>query len=94
MRAYRLPSIVLFVGVAILLPEFLLAQIISGAATQATNEVRTVAMAVGTLIAGIVGVIGVGRTSYKLGHGETDSINAMLGAVAGVALGATATAFL
>ena len=36
----------------------------------AVNDIRTIAIAAGTLVAGIVGLIGLGRTAYKLSQGD------------------------
>jgi hypothetical protein len=35
----------------------------------AVNDIRTIAIAAGTLVAGMVGLIGLGRTAYKLSQG-------------------------
>ena len=60
----------------------------------AVNDIRTIAIAAGTLVAGIVGLIGLGRTAYKLSQGDTDSMTALIFAIVGIVLGFLANTFI
>jgi hypothetical protein len=51
-------------------------------------------VAAGTLVAGLVGLIGLGRTAYKLAQGDTDSMTALIFAIVGIVLGFLANTFL
>jgi len=54
----------------------------------AVNDIRTIAIAAGTLVAGMVGLIGLGRTAYKLSQG------ALIFAIVGIVLGFLANTFI
>ncbi len=60
----------------------------------AVNDIRTIAIAAGTLVAGIVGLVGLGRTAYKLSQGDTDSMTALIFAIVGIVLGFLANTFI
>ena len=60
----------------------------------AVNDIRTIAIAAGTLVAGIVGLIGLGRTAYKLSQGDTDSMTSLVFAIVGIVLGFLANTFI
>ena len=60
----------------------------------AINDIKTIAIAAGTLVAGLVGLIGLGRTAYKLSQGDSDSMTALIFAIVGIVLGFLANTFL
>jgi len=60
----------------------------------AINDIKTIAIAAGTLVAGMVGLIGLGRTAYKLSQGDTDSMTALIFAIVGIVLGFLANTFI
>src|SRR5436309_10378759 len=60
----------------------------------AVNDIRTIAIAAGTLVAGMVGLIGLGRTAYKLSQGDTDSMTSLIFAIVGIVLGFLANTFI
>ena len=60
----------------------------------AVNDIRTIAIAAGTLVAGMVGLIGLGRTAYKLSQGDTDSMTSLIVAIVGIVLGFLANTFI
>lgn len=60
----------------------------------AVTDIRTIAVAAGTLVSGLVGLVGLGRTAYKLAQGDTDSMTALVFAIVGIVLGFLANTFL
>ena len=50
--------------------------------------------AAGTLVAGMVVLIGLGRTAYKLSQGDTDSMTSLIVAIVGIVLGFLAKTFI
>ncbi len=60
----------------------------------AVNDIRTIAIAAGTLVAGLVGLVGLGRTAYKLSQGDTDSMTSLIFAIIGIVLGFLANTFI
>jgi hypothetical protein len=60
----------------------------------AVNDIRTIAIAAGTLVAGMVGLIGLGRTAYKLSQGDNDSMTSLIFAIVGIVLGFLANTFI
>jgi len=60
----------------------------------AITDIRTIAVAAGTLVAGLVGLVGLGRTAYKLSQGDTDSMTALIFAIVGIVLGFLANTFI
>jgi lysylphosphatidylglycerol synthetase-like protein (DUF2156 family) len=48
---------------------------------RAVTDIRTIAVAAGTLVAGLIGLIGLGR------QGDTDSMTALIFAIVGIVLG-------
>ena len=58
------------------------------------NDIRTIAIAAGTLVAGMVGLIGLGRTAYKLSQGDTDSMTSLIFAIVDIVLGFLANTFI
>ena len=62
--------------------------------TNAINDITAIARVSGTLIGGLVGLIGLGRTGWKLANGDTDVMNSLIMAVIGIFLGAMANTFI
>jgi hypothetical protein len=60
----------------------------------AVDDIKTIAIAAGTLVAGMVGLIGLGRTAYKLSQGDNDSMTALIFAIVGIVLGFLANTFI
>ncbi len=60
----------------------------------AVNDIRTIAIAAGTLVAGLVGLVGLGRTAYKLSQGDSDSMTSLIFAIVGIVLGFLANTFI
>ena len=61
---------------------------------QAVADIKTIAISAGTLVAGMVGLVGLGRTAYKLSQGDTDSMTALIFAIVGIVLGFLANTFI
>jgi len=62
--------------------------------TNAINDITQIARVSGTLIGGLVGLIGLGRTGWKLANGDSDVMNSLIMAVIGIFLGAMANTFI
>jgi len=62
--------------------------------TNAINDITQIARISGTLIGGLVGLIGLGRTGWKLANGESDVMNSLIMAIIGIFLGAMANTFI
>ena len=60
----------------------------------AINDITQIARVSGTLIGGLVGLIGLGRTGWKLANGDSDVMNSLIMAVIGIFLGAMANTFI
>jgi uncharacterized membrane protein len=60
----------------------------------AVTDIKTIAIAAGTLVAGLVGLVGLGRTAYKLSQGDNDSMTALIFAIVGIVLGFLANTFI
>jgi len=60
----------------------------------AVTDITTIARAAGTLVAGLVGLIGLGRTAWKLSNGDTDAMTSLLMAIVAIVLGFLANTFL
>ncbi len=60
----------------------------------AVTDIRTIAVAAGTLVAGMVGLVGLGRTAYKLSQGDSDSMTSLIFAIVGIVLGFLANTFI
>ena len=85
------------VGVALFSITPLLAQSpvdVSATFSDAMANIRTIAVAAGGLLGGIVGLVGIGRTAYKLSQGDPDAMTSLIMAVVGVFLGFIAVMFL
>jgi len=94
-RITRKTSLLLAAGIAIATPLVLQAQITEAPTFQgAITDIRTIAIAAGTLVSGVVGLVGLGRTAYKLSQGDTDSMTALIFAIVGIVLGFLANTFI
>ena len=60
----------------------------------AVSDITSIAQVSGTLIGGLVGLIGLGRTAWKLVNGDSDVMNSLIMAIIGIFLGAMANTFL
>ncbi len=80
---------------ALTTPSLVLAQTTVAPTFQgAVDDIRTIAIAAGTLVAGMVGLVGLGRTAYKLSQGDSDSMTALIFAIVGIVLGFLANTFI
>ena len=94
-RFTRKTSLLLAAGIAAATPLVLQAQITVAPTFQgAITDIRTIAIAAGTLVSGVVGLVGLGRTAYKLSQGDTDSMTALIFAIVGIVLGFLANTFI
>ena len=95
MRLARKTLLTLVVGLAVSQSSLLQAQTTVAPTFQsAVNDIRTIAIAAGTLVAGMVGLVGLGRTAYKLSQGDTDSMTALIFAIVGIVLGFLSNTFI
>jgi len=60
----------------------------------AVSDITSIAKVSGTLIGGLVGLIGLGRTAWKLVNGDQDVMSSLIMAIIGIFLGAMANTFL
>ena len=82
-------------GLSLLYPLALQAQTsVAPTFDQAVTDIRTIAISSGTLVAGMVGLVGLGRTAYKLSQGDTDSMTALIFAIVWILLGFLANTFI
>ncbi len=94
-RRFRKASLMLVTGLAISQPLLVQAQQQVAPTFQgAVNDIKTIAIAAGTLVAGMVGLVGLGRTAYKLSQGDNDSMTALIFAIVGIVLGFLANTFI
>jgi uncharacterized membrane protein len=95
MRPVRKTVLIPAIVLALSKPLLLQAQVQVAPTFQgAINDIKTIAVAAGTLVAGLVGLIGLGRTAYKLSQGDSDSMTALIFAIVGIVLGFLANTFL
>lgn len=95
MRRARKVSLTLTTALALSRPFLLQAQAQVAPTFQgAVNDIRTIAIAAGTLVAGMVGLVGLGRTAYKLSQGDNDSMTSLIFAIVGIVLGFLANTFI
>jgi hypothetical protein len=95
MRPVRKTVLIWASALALSKPLLLQAQVQVAPTFQgAINDIKTIAVAAGTLVAGLVGLIGLGRTAYKLSQGDSDSMTALIFAIVGIVLGFLANTFL
>jgi len=95
MKLIRKISLGLIAALAFAWPSLLRAQVTVAPTFQgAVDDIRTIAIAAGTLVAGVVGLVGLGRTAYKLSQGDTDSMTSLIFAIVGIVLGFLANTFI
>jgi hypothetical protein len=61
---------------------------------EAMDDISSIAAAAGALVGGIIGLIGLGRTAYKLANGDGDAMTSLVMAVVGIFIGFIANSFL
>lgn len=95
MRRFSMATLALATGLLLSQPLLLHAQQpVAPTFLGAVNDIRTIAIAAGTLVAGMVGLIGLGRTAYKLSQGDNDSMTSLIFAIVGIVLGFLANTFI
>ncbi len=95
MRRTRKYSLLMMTSLYLIWPLLLQAQTSVAPTFQgAVDDIRTIAIAAGTLVAGMVGLIGLGRTAYKLSQGDNDSMTSLIFAIVGIVLGFLANTFI
>ena len=72
----------------------LLAQQVAPTFQGAMDDIGAIAAAAGALVGGIIGLIGLGRTAYKLANGDGDAMTSLVMAVVGIFIGFIANSFL
>jgi hypothetical protein len=91
----RKTLLALAAGISAAQPLLLQAQTTVAPTFQAAiTDIRTIGVASGTLVSGLVGLVGLGRTAYKLSQGDTDSMTALIFAIIGIVLGFLANTFI
>ena len=70
------------------------AQDVSGTIQGAIDDVTNIASAVGAVVMGIVGVVGLGRAAYKFAHGDTDAITSLVMGIVALFIGALCATFI
>ena len=88
-RVWFFALAVMFFAVA---PVF--AQSVAPTFQGAMDDISSIAAAAGALIGGIIGLIGLGRTAYKLANGDGDAMTTLVMAVVGIFIGFIANSFL
>ena len=93
MKIVRKGLISLFTAVVSVVP--LLAQTqVAPTFQNAVADITTIAIAAGTLVAGLVGLVGLGRTAWKLSNGDPDAMSSLLMAIVAIVLGFLANTFM
>lgn len=80
--------------VLLLLSASALAQDVSGTIQGAIDDVTNIASAVGAVVMGIVGVVGLGRAAYKFAHGDTDAVTSLIMGIVALFIGALCATFI
>jgi hypothetical protein len=70
------------------------AQSVAPTFQDAMDDISSIAAAAGALVGGIIGLIGLGRTAYKLANGDGDAMTSLVMAVVGIFIGFIANSFL
>ena len=83
-----------FVLGILLLASFASAQDVSGTIQSAIDDVTNIASAVGAVVMGIVGVIGLGRAAYKFAHGDSDAVTSLVMGIVALFIGALCATFI
>jgi len=70
------------------------AQAVAPTMQEAMDDIGSIAASAGALVGGIIGLIGLGRTAYKLANGDGDAMTSLVMAVVGIFIGFIANSFL
>ena len=87
----RKSTLILFLCLA---TSLAMAQEGSGAIQDASADITTIASAVGAVVMGIVGVIGLGRAAYKFAHGDSDAVTSLVMGIVALFIGALCATFI
>jgi len=87
----RKTSLILFLCLA---TSLAMAQEVSGAIQDAIADITVIASAVGAVVMGIVGVIGLGRAAYKFAHGDSDAVTSLVMGIVALFIGALCATFI
>jgi len=87
----RKSTLILFLCLA---TSIAMAQEVSGAIQDAIADITTIASAVGAVVMGIVGVIGLGRAAYKFAHGDSDAVTSLVMGIVALFIGALCATFI
>lgn len=87
----RKSAVILFLCLA---TSLAMAQEVSGAIQDAIADITTIASAVGAVVMGIVGVVGLGRAAYKFAHGDTDAVTSLIMGIVALFIGALCATFI
>lgn len=60
----------------------------------AAGQVRSIGASAAGVVAGLVGLIGIGRAAYKFANGERDAIGSLIGGIVALVLGQIAATLL
>ena len=74
--------------------SLLMAQEVSGAIENALADITAIASAVGAVVMGSVGVIGLGRAAYKFAHGDSDAVTSLVMGIVALFIGALCATFI
>jgi len=87
----RKSTLILFLCLA---TSLAMAQEVSGAIQDYRADITTIASAVGAVVMGIVGVIGLGRAAYKFAHGDSDAVTSLVMGIVALFIGALCATFI
>ena len=87
----RKSTLILFLCLA---TSLAMAQEVSGAIQDAIADITVIASAVGAVVMGIVGVIGLGRAAYKFAHGDSDAVTSLVMGIVALFIGALCATFI
>ena len=87
----RKTALILFLSLA---TSLAMAQEVSGAIQDAIADITVIASAVGAVVMGIVGVIGLGRAAYKFAHGDSDAVTSLVMGIVALFIGALCATFI
>jgi len=73
---------------------WLRAQDVSGAIQNAVDDVVEIAAAIGAVVMGIVGVVGLGRAAWSFANGDRDAVQALVMGIVALFIGALCATFL
>jgi uncharacterized protein YcfJ len=85
---------IIAIGMMVFASMPLLAQSVAPTFQSAMTDIGSIAAAAGALVGGIIGLIGLGRSAYKLANGDGDAMTTLVMAVVGLFIGFLANSFL